>query len=198
MVEGKKMSKSLGNFFTLCAICWAKVFPDVKSGLLLLQAHYRETFNFTMEGLQRARASLERIDECLGKLRELGGPAPATADERLPQQLAAMLDEDLNISGAWGAVFEWVTELNRRLAGNALAPAEAASALAAWRQADTVLGVGAPESLEAPAEITALVAARQAARKTRDFKRADAIRDELKARGWVIDDTPKGPRAKPV
>ena len=197
MVEGKKMSKSLGNFHTLRDLL-GKGFSGREIRFALLQAHYRETFNFTMEGLQRARASLERIDECLGKLRELGGPAPATADERLPQQLAAMLDEDLNISGAWGAVFEWVTELNRRLAGNALAPAEAASALAAWRQADTVLGVGAPESLEAPAEITALVAARQAARKTRDFKRADAIRDELKARGWVIDDTPKGPRAKPV
>ena len=109
-----------------------------------------------------------------------------------------MLDEDLNISGAWGAVFEWVTELNRQLAAHALAASAAAGALAAWQRVDAVLGVGLPEELEVPAEITALLEARQAARKAKDFTRADAIRDELKAKGWVIDDTPKGPRAKPA
>jgi cysteinyl-tRNA synthetase len=86
--------------------------------------------------------------------------------------------------------------LNRQLAGNSLGVSAAAAALAAWDRADTVLGVGAPKEVEAPGEIIALVEARQAARKARDFKRADAIRDELKSKGWVVDDTPKGPRAK--
>jgi cysteinyl-tRNA synthetase len=71
-------------------------------------------------------------------------------------------------------------------------------ALAAWRKVDNVLGVGAESATDVPAEVSALVEARQAARKSKDFKRADAIRDELKAKGWVIDDTPKGPRAKPI
>jgi cysteinyl-tRNA synthetase len=61
---------------------------------------------------------------------------------------------------------------------------------------DTVLGVGTPRELEAPAEVIALLDARQAARKARDFKRADALRDELKAKGWIIEDTPKGARLK--
>jgi cysteinyl-tRNA synthetase len=61
-----------------------------------------------------------------------------------------------------------------------------------------VLGVGLPEEVEVPAEITVLVEARQVARKAKDFKRGDAIRDELKSKGWIIEDTPKGPRAKPV
>ena len=65
-----------------------------------------------------------------------------------------------------------------------------------WEKLDSVLGVGAPKEVEVPAEIAALVEARQAARKAKDFKRADAIRDELKAKGWVIEDTPKGARAK--
>jgi cysteinyl-tRNA synthetase len=82
------------------------------------------------------------------------------------------------------------------LAENALAPAAAAAALAAWERLDTVLGVGAVASVEVPAEITALLEARQAARKARDFKRSDVIRDELKAKGWVIEDTPKGARVK--
>jgi cysteinyl-tRNA synthetase len=82
------------------------------------------------------------------------------------------------------------------LAENALDSAAAAAALGTWEKLDSVLGVGALKEVEVPAEITALVEARQAARKTKDFKRADALRDELKAKGWVIEDTPKGARAK--
>ena len=78
LVEGKKMSKSLGNFFTLRDLL-AKGFTGREIRYLLLTAHYRETFNFTLEGLQAARAALTRIDECLTKLRELAGNAKATA-----------------------------------------------------------------------------------------------------------------------
>ena len=75
--------------------------------------------------------------------------------------------------------------------------AEAAgAALATWDKLDSVLGVGAPAEVAVPAEISALLEARQAARKAKDFKRADAVRDELKAKGWVIEDTPKGARVK--
>jgi cysteinyl-tRNA synthetase len=195
LVEGKKMSKSLGNFFTLRDLL-AKGFTGREIRYLLLTAHYRETFNFTLEGLQGARVALTRIDECLSKLRELAGDAKATGDSPLLTEFSAALDDDLNISGAWGAVFEWVRDTNRKLAENALAPAAAAAALATWDKLDSVLGVGAPKEVEVPAEITALAEARQAARKAKDFKRADALRDELKAKGWVIEDTPKGARAK--
>jgi cysteinyl-tRNA synthetase len=195
MVEGKKMAKSLGNFFTLRDLL-ARGFAGREIRYLLLTAHYRETFNFTLEGLQAARAALARIDECLVKLRELGGNAPAGGDAPLLAGFSRALDDDLNISGAWGAVFEWVRDTNRKLADNALDVPAAATALAAWDRLDSVLGVGTPKELEVPAEITTLVEARQAARKAKDFKRADAIRDELKAKGWVIEDTPKGARAK--
>ena len=70
--------------------------------------------------------------------------------------------------------------------------------MAAWDKIDSVLGIGAPAEAEAPAEIVALLEARQAARKAKDFKRSDAIRDELKAKGWVIEDTPKGPKLKRI
>jgi cysteinyl-tRNA synthetase len=195
LVEGKKMSKSLGNFFTLRDLL-AKGFTGREIRYLLLTAHYRETFNFTLEGMEGARASLTRIDECLGKLREVAGNAKATADSPLLSEFSAALDDDLNISGAWGAIFEWVRDTNRKLAENKMDPAAAASGLATWERLDSVLGVGARKEVEVPAEITALVEARQAARKAKDFKRADALRDELKAKGWVIEDTPKGARAK--
>jgi cysteinyl-tRNA synthetase len=195
LVEGKKMSKSLGNFFTLRDLL-AKGFTGREVRYLLLTAHYRETFNFTLEGMQGARTSLTRIDECLTKLRELAGNTKAADDSPLLNQFSAALDDDLNISGAWGAIFEWVRDTNRKLAENAMNPAAAAAALATWDKMDSVLGVGAPKEVEVPAEITALVEARQAARKAKDFKHADALRDELKAKGWGIEDTPKGARAK--
>jgi cysteinyl-tRNA synthetase len=195
LVEGKKMSKSLGNFFTLRDLL-AKGFTGREIRYLLLTAHYRETFNFTLEGLQGARAALGRIDECLGKLREVAGDTKAGAESPLLGAFSDALDDDLNISGAWGAIFEWVRDTNRKLADNALDPAAAAAALATWDKLDSVLGVGTPKEVEVPAEIVALVEARQAARKAKDFKRADAIRDELKAQGWTVEDTPKGARAK--
>ena len=195
LVEGKKMSKSLGNFFTLRDLL-ARGFTGREIRFLLLQSHYRETFNFTLDGLQGARVSLTRIDECLNKLRELAGNTKADADSALLARFYKALDEDLNVAGAWGVVFDWVRDTNRRLAESSLAPAAAASALAAWERLDSVLGVGAPAGVTVPVEISAMVEARQAARKAKDFKRADALRDELKAKGWVIEDTAKGARAK--
>jgi cysteinyl-tRNA synthetase len=106
------------------------------------------------------------------------------------------LAEDLNISGGWGVVFDWVRDINRRLAENSLDAKAAAVALATWEKLDSVLGVGLPAEVDAPAEIRALLEARQAARKAKDFKRSDAIRDDLKGKGWVIEDTPKGARLK--
>jgi cysteinyl-tRNA synthetase len=197
LVEGKKMSKSLGNFFTLRDLL-AKGFTGREIRYALLTAHYRETFNFTLEGLQGARASLARIDECLGKLRELAGSETAPADPIPVVQFASALEDDLNVSEAWAVVFNWVREYNSRLAENSLTPTRAAIALATWEKVDSVLGIGTKSGAEIPGEILALAEARTAAKKVKDFKRADAIRDELKAKGWVIEDTPKGPKLKKI
>ena len=197
MVEGKKMAKSLGNFFTLRDLL-AKSFTGREIRYLLLTAHYRETFNFTMEGLQSARQSLARLDECLAKLQEVAAGNKGVEDPSLIGKFSEILDNDLNVSGAWGAIFEWVRDTNRRLADKTLDPVSAASALATWEKIDSVLAVGAPPEIEVPAEIEALMEARQAARKARDFNRADAIRDELKTQGWTIEDTPKGPRLRRI
>jgi cysteinyl-tRNA synthetase len=197
LVEGKKMSKSLGNFFTLRDLL-AKGFAAREVRYLLLTAHYRETFNFTLDGLAGARPALGRIDECVGRLRELAGqaPAPNPHDVSTLQRFTTALDDDLNISAAWAVVFDWVRDTNRQLADGKLAPAAAGVELATWERMDCVLGIGAKAESEAPAEIQALATQRTAAKKAKDFKRADAIRDELKATGWLIEDTPKGPRLK--
>ena len=212
LVEGRKMSKSLGNFFTLRDLL-AKGFTGREIRYLLLTAHYRETFNFTLDGLQAAHTALARIDECVGKLREMGAPISESArsdsaaePKRADSEIGApfdliprftdALDHDLNISAAWGELFEWVRETNRRIAEKSLPARDAAAALTAWENVNAVLGIAAAAETEALPEIVALLEAREAARRAKDFKRADAVRNELKAKGWVIEDTPKGPKLK--
>jgi len=204
LVEGKKMSKSLGNFFTLRDLL-AKGFTGREIRYLLLTAHYRETFNFTLEGLQGAKTALARIDECVTKLREIASNTVATPDAKLLEQFSVALDDDLNISAAWAVVFEWVRETNKRIAENSLNANDAAAALAAWEKINSVLGIEPPAivlleginvttsivsatviSVVVPEDVKSLMEQRQDARKAKDFKRADAIRDELKAKGWII------------
>jgi len=202
LVEGKKMSKSLGNYFTLRDLL-AKGFTGREVRYLLLTAHYRETFNFTLEGLAGVKTALARIDECVTKLRDRAAemlsleenPGQNSVVSLLPLFIAA-LDEDLNISGAWGVVFEWIRELNRRLAEHSLSPTAAETALVEWNKVDSVLGIGAKSESEIPAEISALAEARAAAKQAKDFKRSDQIRDELKSKGWVVEDSPKGFKLK--
>ena len=202
LVEGKKMSKSLGNFFMLRDLL-AKGFSGREVRYLLLTAHYRETFNFTLEGLNGAKTALARIDECVAKLRDRAAdmlslekkPGQHSAVDLLPSFTAA-LDEDLNISGACGAVFEWIREVNRRLAEHSLSPTAAETALIEWEKIDSVLGIGAKSETEIPADISALAEARVAAKKAKDFKRSDEIRDQLKSKGWVVEDSPKGFKLK--
>jgi cysteinyl-tRNA synthetase len=198
LVEGKKMSKSLGNFFTLRDLL-AKGFTGREIRYLLLTAHYRETFNFTLEGLQGARSALARLDECMSKLTEIAGKTVADPDPEPITKLTAALDDDLNVSAAWGAVFEWIRELNRRLSTNQLSAADASTAISAWRTiGNTILGLNLPGEIEVPADIASLLEARETARRAKNFKRSDAIRDELNAKGWAIEDTSKGPKLKRI
>jgi cysteinyl-tRNA synthetase len=173
-----------------------------------------------LDGLAGVKTALARIDECVGKLRELSGTpstssagkvgvqASACSADTLKRELqpaepllanfTAALADDLNVAAAWAVVFDWVRETNKRIADNSFSASEAASALAAWEKVDSVLGISVKTETEIPAEIQALAEARTAAKKAKDFKKSDAIRDELKAKGWVIEDTPKGIKLKKI
>lgn len=207
LVEGRKMSKSLGNFYTLRDLL-ARGFSGREVRFTLLSGHYRETLNFTMDGLHAARQALTRLDECLSRLREIANrpsheacsrPVPPTEPgPDLVQPFTRAMEEDLNISAAWAAVFDWVRELNRRLAAGTMSPATASAMLQQWDQVDAVLGVGERAELTPPEEILRLAQERQVARKTQDFARADALREQIRAAGWLVEDTPAGPRLKPL
>jgi cysteinyl-tRNA synthetase len=105
------------------------------------------------------------------------------------------MDDDLNVSAAWAAVFDWVRDTNRKLAANEITTGSAATELANWEHINNVLGIKSVEE-DVPAEILALAEERQAARNAKEFARSDQIRDKLATQGWTIEDTPKGPRVK--
>lgn len=198
LVEGRKMSKSAGNFFTLRDLL-GRGYTGREIRFLLLSSHYRESFNFTLDGLSGARTALARLDECGTRLKERAGDAVGTADPTLLDRVRAALQDDLNVSRAWGALFEWVRDRNRELAENRLSPEAAASAWAAWDAVLRLFGVEpAATTATIPAEVLALAEERLAARKARDFARSDVLRNELKSRGWLVEDTPNGPKLKAV
>ncbi len=199
--EGKKMSKSLGNFYTLRDL-FSKGFTGREIRYLLLSAHYRESLNFTIDGLNAARSALARLDECLGKLKEIANNInPTENNSQFIQQFDEALSNNINLSQAWSVVFDWVRDLNRLIAENKLSPQDAANALSAWERVNHVLGIKEKSTVSTeniPTEIADLLAARQNARKAKNFAEADLLRDTLKQKGWLIEDTPKGPRLKKI
>jgi cysteinyl-tRNA synthetase len=199
LVEGKKMSKRLGNYFTLRDLL-AKGWNGREVRYVLMSAHYRDPLNFTFDGLQAARSALQRMDELLLKLQEMATQPAAkvgcTEVEKLQASFESALDDDLNVSAGLGALFDFIRDTNKRLTAGDLAPQEAHLMLEAWQRFDTVLGLGIPAKSEVPADIQQLIDERQAARKAKDFKRADQIRHQLAAQGWIIEDTPQGQRLK--
>ena len=200
MVEGQKMSKALGNFYTLRDLV-AKGFTGREVRYALLTVNYRLPLNFTIAGLEGARTALARIDEWLIRLRERSaGATPSEAQTELEkgaERFFSALDDDLNISGAMGHLFDVIRETNRALDAQALSPADAAALLRLWARMDSVLALER-ESAAIPSEVAALLEERQNARAAKDWAASDRLRDEIAALGWIVKDTKEGPKLSPM
>jgi cysteinyl-tRNA synthetase len=191
LVDGQKMSKSLGNFYTLPNLL-EKGYTGREIRYALMRVHYRAPLNFTWEGMEEARQALARVDEWLARLRETANGKIDKKNTTQPgQQFEEGLDDDLNISAALGFLFESIRETNRAMDQNEMDAATANTWLSWWERVNSVLVIEeAPAEL--PTEITKLAQARLQARLAKDFQKSDELRNELSARGWEVRDTKDG------
>jgi cysteinyl-tRNA synthetase len=199
-VEGKKMAKRFGNFYTLRDLL-SKGYDPLAIRYLLLSTHYRQQFNFTFEGLTAAKSAIERLANLQRRLQDANGNGSGEKIAQLINQtqtsFGEAMDDDLNVSVALAALFDFVRDANNLLDANALSKSEAEKVNALISGFDKVLGV-IPKSVEEalPKEAEELIKKREEARKARDWKTADAVRQQLKAMGIVIEDTAQGIRWK--
>ena len=195
-VNGEKMSKSLGNFFTLRDLI-EKGWSGREIRYVLVNAHYRSGLNFAFTALEDARKALARIDACVDRLEGLGGAADAPCPEfaqKCLDDFTAAVNDDLNLPKAFASLFELVRQTNAFLSQPSSA-AQAARILAVFRRMDEVLGViffGKSAKAEVPAEIQALLDQRAEARKAKNWAESDRLRDAIAAAGWIVKDSKDG------
>lgn len=204
-IDKKKMSKSLGNFYTLRDLL-NKGYSGKEVRWALIGTHYRSKLNFNLGLCDQARSTLKKFVDFFGRLKAL---PQGTAGKEEALRLAADADrkfadaigDDLNIAEALSAVFTLERAVNTALASNSFQSEAGGVILGQFRRFDRVLAVfdvdaASEEAEDVPAEIMALAQKRIEARKAKDFKTADEIRDSLKAQGWAIIDTPQGMKVK--
>ena len=199
-VDNKKMSKSLGNFFTVRDV--AKEFGYEPIRFFLISSSYRSPINYNTEIIQQGIGALDRLYNCKSAMAFALENAPdGDADEAFVkkvearrQQFIDAMDDDLNTADGIAALFELVKDINVLLAGGNATRATVLAAQGLFGELTDVLGLcyARDQKNEDDEEIEALIAARTAARKDKNWAEADRIRDELNARGIVLEDTPHG------
>jgi cysteinyl-tRNA synthetase len=200
ILEGEKMSKSLGNYYTLRDLVSQGHSPE-SIRYLLLSVHYRKQLNFTTDGLHQAQASIQRLEDFVLRLKEKAsaeepsGAFDAEVQAARERYIEAM-DSDINTSAALAAVFDFVRSTYQKDSQNALSGGDARAALNFIREIDGVLNILRPQPELLDEEISKQIVARQAARRRKDFAEADRIRQYLLSKGIQLEDTKEGVRWK--
>jgi cysteinyl-tRNA synthetase len=202
-IDQQKMSKSLGNIYTLNEVEGLGYSP-LALRYALLSVPYRTKLNFTAQSLDDAKSALTRIESFLLRLDEVARSGPrdaAHADEqgdaligKLLGEFQEAMDDDLNTAGALGALFTFIRDANTAIDAGRISPGDAEGMRAALRKIDPVLDVFPEIEQSIDAEIESLIEQRNTARKARDFAESDRIRNELLSRGIILEDTPGGVR----
>ncbi len=199
IVEGRKMSKSLGNYYTLRDLI-DKGYQAIVVRYLLLSTHYRQQLNFTFDGLEGAKGALERLWDFYDNVQSVKGgndnPEMHELIGTVKKQFEESLDDDLNISPALGGIFDFVRDINRLIAEENFSEADAAKVLDTIDSFNAVLGFLKREKTVLDSEIEDLIQKRIDARKNKDYALSDKIRDDLLAKGIMLEDTPQGTKWK--
>ena len=195
-VEGSKMAKSAGNFFTLRDLM-EKGWTGREVRYALISVKYREPLNFTFDGLSAARAALQRLDEWTARLKDTAGETSPSEPPAGNEAFGEALDDDLNISAALAVVFETIRQTNRRMDEGTLPPGDAAAHLEWLRGVNSILALD-PEEEKIPSAVSDLLERRSQARAAKDWKLSDTLRDEILAIGWMVKDTKDGQKLTPA
>ncbi|MBW2969875.1 cysteine--tRNA ligase [Candidatus Woesearchaeota archaeon] len=200
LVDGKKMSKSLGNFYTLRDVL-AKGYNPLAVRYLLIATHYRQKLNFTFEAVEAATTAVQRLNDFVLRLKEAHGsknkPEIKEAIQKAKQKFEQSLDDDLEISPALAAIFELMNVVNKHLDNHELSKEDAQKTTEFMENINQVLGVLTEKEELAP-ELQKLLEEREKARQIKNWSRTDEIRDELKKHGIAVEDTPHGQRWKRI
>ena len=199
-VDNVKMSKSLGNFFTVRDVAEKYGYEPIR--YLMISSQYRSPINYSIQIIEQCRASLARLYNCMEALNFAAENAPdGERDEALCARLdrhrsdfIEAMDDDLNTANGLACIFELVSDINKEVLGAGASEQTVEYARGIFEELCGVLGLlyekSAPGDLDA--EVEQLIEERNQARKEKNWARADEIRDELKGRGIVIEDTPQG------
>jgi cysteinyl-tRNA synthetase len=200
LVDGQKMSKSLGNMYTVREVLERGYTGRELRYALLAGANYRKNLNFTWQGMDDAKTALARIDEWRKRIRSAAADvSPAEREVAATgylQAIDAALADDLNINELLGVLFIWIRSSNKNLDEGSLTKTQAYGFDQAWKTLDAVLGLGDAEA-SVPPEVQALADRRAAARKAKDFAASDTLRKEIEALGWKVKDTSAGQELRP-
>jgi cysteinyl-tRNA synthetase len=200
LVDGQKMSKSLGNMYTVREIQERGYTGRELRYALLSGANYAKNLNFTWQGMEDAKTALSRIDEWRKRIKAAAANTSTedkeSASSNLEQAMDGALAHDLNINDLLGNLFTWIRTSNKSLDEGSLTPAQAHGYETAWTKLDTVLGLG-DATVTIPAEVQALLDQRSEARKAKNFGKSDELRKAIEALGWKVKDTAKGQELLP-
>ncbi|MFL2876544.1 MAG: cysteine--tRNA ligase [Pontiellaceae bacterium] len=196
IVDGKKMSKSLGNFYTMQDLL-DKGYSGREIRYELLATHYRQALNFTFSSLEANRTALRRLDEFYLSLKDCAANESVATElpiwaSQARDQFVREMDDDMNISGALAAIFEIVHTGNIELKESNMSSNQAVALLQLWSELDAVLGLLMPTEEKIPSDIIALAELRMNARNKKDWSESDRLRDEIVSKGWHIKDASEG------
>ena len=198
LVDGEKMSKSKGNFYTLRGLL-AKGYDPVSIRYLLLSHNYRQPLNFTLDGIEQAKKAVQRINECMCRVTERLPDAGGNEDAHLAEVLQGdyrdfewCLSDDLNVAQALAIIFDVIKKVNHAFDNNRVNEAAHREMKRFFAMVNEILAVQCDKKTAIPADISALADARAEARTAKNWVEADRLRNELDARGWVIKDTKDG------
>jgi cysteinyl-tRNA synthetase len=196
LVDGQKMSKSLGNMYTIRDVQQRGFTGRELRYALISGAAYAKNLNFTWQGMEEAKTALARIDEWRKRIKqataEASDPGQYTGlAQKLLSDIDRALGNDLNIADVLGQLFQWIRETNKSMDGELLSRTDAQAYDFVWGKVDSVLGLG-DATVSIPPEVQKLLDDRASARKGKDFAKSDELRKAIEALGWRVKDTAKG------